>query len=147
MPKIYFEEESLYGQVGFINRYTREYIKSRRGLYFVFGDNVARRGLGGQAKEARGEPNTIGIVTKWAPMMHPNCFFTDSEECFDLVEKDLLRVVDLLDKRIDVVFPRDGIGTGLANLKLGAPKLDTYIKTFIATLADKYGKFTITLEQ
>ena len=145
MPNLFFEETPLYGQVGFINRYTREYIQMRSGLYFVFGDNVERRGFGGQAKEARGLKNTVGIVTKWKPTRTPDAFFSDSDECFELVEKDLLRVVDLLDTRNDVVFPRDGIGTGLANLAVHAPKLDHYIKTYINTLADKYGKFHITL--
>jgi hypothetical protein len=30
---------------------------------FVFGDNVARRGLGGLAGVCRGKPNALGVVT------------------------------------------------------------------------------------
>ncbi len=41
-------------------------------------DSVQRHGLAGQAKEMRGEPNAIGVATKWAPSTNPKAFFDDS---------------------------------------------------------------------
>jgi hypothetical protein len=46
---------------------TRKDLRENPDKRYVFGDNVERRGYGGQAKEMRGEPNAIGVVTKWAP--------------------------------------------------------------------------------
>lgn len=42
----------------------REDLQANPDVYYLFGDNVERRGLGGQAKEMRGEPNAIGVATK-----------------------------------------------------------------------------------
>ncbi len=50
----------------YIKKYTRAYIRAHPDWLFVFGDNMMRRGFGGQAAEARGEPNAIGIATKRA---------------------------------------------------------------------------------
>ena len=46
---------------------TRQYVKAHPNVYFVFGDNEVRRGYGGQAKEMRGELNTVGVRTKRTP--------------------------------------------------------------------------------
>ena len=43
---------------------TRDKIKENPDVLYLFGDNLLRKGLGGQAKEMRGEPNTLGIVSK-----------------------------------------------------------------------------------
>jgi len=43
---------------------TRQMLRAEPGTLWVFGDNLQRKGLGGQAKEMRGEPNAIGIPTK-----------------------------------------------------------------------------------
>ncbi len=57
---------------------TRQMVRAEPEAYWVFGDNLARKGLGGKAREMRGEPNTIGIVTKRAPTMNPEAFFSDT---------------------------------------------------------------------
>lgn len=95
---------------------------------YVFGDNVRRSGFGGQAKEMRGEPNAIGVVTKWAPSMAPLAFFDDTLECKALVLMDLALVQKALDDGLTVVVPSDGIGTGLSRLPQVAPQLDKFIK-------------------
>lgn len=96
---------------------------------FVFGDNMARRGFGGQAKEMRGEPNAVGIPTKMLPATTPDAYFTDTswfdvrpriDEAFDRLEQHLRRGGD-------VVFPTDGIGTGRAQLATRAPAIAAYI--------------------
>lgn len=38
---------------------------------FVFGDNVARRGLGGLAGVCRGKPNALGVVRTWPSSARP----------------------------------------------------------------------------
>jgi hypothetical protein len=107
---------------------TRQDLRANTDKIYVFGDNVQRSGLGGQAKEMRGEPNAIGVVTKWAPSMAARAFFDDTAACKMLVERDLLRVQQALDHGRTVVVPADGIGTGLSRLPQLAPNLDVYIK-------------------
>ncbi|MCS3449822.1 hypothetical protein M2222_001357 [Bradyrhizobium elkanii] len=104
---------------------------------YVFGDNVERRGYGGQAKEMRGEPNAIGVVTKWTPSMDPKAFFDDTAACRMLVERDLLLVQQALDSARTVVVPADGIGTGLSRLPRHAPNLDAFIKQWFNSRANK----------
>ena len=97
---------------------------------FVFGDNMARVGYGGQARECRDEPNAVGIPTKWAPGMAEKDFFKD---------KDLPKIKGTLDAEFDrlwkhvqdghaIVLPQDGIGTGLAELPKRAPVIYAYIQ-------------------
>jgi len=98
---------------------------------FVFGDNVERRGLGGQAAEMRGEPNAIGIVTKWYPSNNPDAFFSDRDysHVFFIMMPDILRVYNEATAGRLIVWPQDGIGTGLAQLPKRAPKLFELIET------------------
>lgn len=107
---------------------TRADLRANPDKVYVFGDNVQRSGLGGQAKEMRGEPNAIGVVTKWAPSMLPRAFFDDTAACKVPVERDLLLVQQALDRGRTVVVPADGIGTGLSRLPKYAPNLDAFIK-------------------
>jgi len=117
---------------GFI---TRNMIKSNRDKVFVFGDNMQRRGYGGQAKVARGEPNTIGLPTKWKPTRDYDAYFRDEDfdkvkpiidETFDRIEEELARGKEV------VFFPN--IGKGYAMLNKTAPKIYNYIKKKIDKL-------------
>ncbi|MBK7804129.1 MAG: hypothetical protein IPJ55_15990 [Chloracidobacterium sp.] len=58
---------------------TRTFVREHRDHIFLFGDNLVRRGLGGQASAMRGEPNVVGIPTKKLPSNNENAFFTDAE--------------------------------------------------------------------
>lgn len=98
--------------------------------FYVFGDNVLEIGNGGQAAEMRGEPNAIGVPTKWQPAMRYESFFNDA---------DFKRIKVLIDKKLDlietllflgktVVIPADGIGTGLAMLEKKAPQVWDYLQ-------------------
>lgn len=82
------------------------------GVTYVFGDNMARYGLGGQAKEMRGEPNALGIATLWRPGVpfEPTDFLVAMTEWRR--GAGLLR--DRLEAGETVVFPAEGIGTGFA---------------------------------
>jgi hypothetical protein len=109
----------------YISRYTREYIRSHPDWLFVFGDNLARAGLGGQAKEARGEPNAVGIATKRLPDMTQESFFSDLdyEEWFAAESATFRRLHEAAQRGRTVVWPMDGIGTGLAGLEKKAPEI------------------------
>ena|SRR5687768_10506382 len=107
-------------------------LRSNPDKRYVFGDNVRRIGLGGQAKEMRGEPNAIGVVTKYYPSMAPRSFFNDTAECMELVMQDLMVVQNALDQELKVVVPLDGIGAGLSRLPELAPRLYDYIVDWFA---------------
>ena len=57
---------------------TREIVQANPDKIFLFGDNLLRVGLGGQAGATRGEPNAVGIPTKKTPAGDEAASFTDS---------------------------------------------------------------------
>jgi hypothetical protein len=58
---------------------TRSFVRRHRDHIFLFGDNLAGRGFGGQAAAMRSEPNAVGIPTKKLPSNCEEAFFTDEE--------------------------------------------------------------------
>ena len=127
----------------FMSSITREFVRSHQTWLFVFGDNLAKKGLGGQAKEMRGEPNAVGIATKRSPSMNSDAFFSDSDIHNVIVMgaiKDAFRILEfhLLSGDV-VVIPKNGVGGGLANLPVNAPLIDTFIKDSIERLVNIYG--------
>ena len=127
----------------FMSSITREFVRSHQTWLFVFGDNLAKKGLGGQAKEMRGEPNAVGIATKRSPSMNSDAFFSDSDIHNVIVMgaiKDSFRILEfhLLSGDV-VVIPKNGVGGGLANLPVNAPLIDTFIKDSIERLVNIYG--------
>lgn len=88
---------------------------------YVFGDNLIRKGMGGQAYEMRGESNALGIPTKSTPSQYA-CdgmalmFLREWVYAFENLDYHLCAIGD-------VVWPEDGIGTGLADLQKQAPML------------------------
>jgi hypothetical protein len=113
-------------------RYTRSIIRGRPSTLFVFGDNLARVGFGGQAAEARGELNSVGIVTKLSPQQ----YLTD-ENFYD-VREPIVRAFVILAEHLrnghDIVWPLDGVGTGLARLNETAPTIFEAIENCRNTL-------------
>ncbi|MGL4962835.1 MAG: hypothetical protein ACRC67_16505 [Inquilinus sp.] len=103
--------------------YLREQIKAAPNQLFIFGDNFEQKGFGGQAAEARGEPNAVGIPTKRAPSMRPHAFLADADlpTLQEAAEPALQRLRQHQDAGGTVVMPAAGIGTGLANLAQRAP--------------------------
>lgn len=108
-----------------IDRYTRDDIKTNKDKLYVFGDNFLRKGYGGQAAAARGEPNAVGIVTKRQPSNEIGSFLTDQDYSKWVIENESawIRIEEALKNNKTVVWPKDGLGTGLANLKKSAPKI------------------------
>lgn len=115
------------------DRITRDMLRLETDALFVFGDNMLGKGFGGQAKEMRGEPNAVGIPTKWEPHNRSCAFFSD---------EDLPNVIQSIDAAFErlshhagvIVWPKDNIGTGLANLPSRAPRIMAYINSRRAAL-------------
>ena len=118
------------------NYITRKNIKNSNNI-FVFGDNDQRSGFGGQAKEMRGEPNAVGIRVKKYPSMNSNAFYTDSEylENIKKIDEDLT-TLEKSSYNKTIVFPSNGIGTGMAKLNITAPETFRYLTTM---LKEKFG--------
>lgn len=117
-------------------RITRQMLRDEPEKLFVFGDNLERRGLGGQAREMRGEPNAVGIPTKRSPSMVDGSFFTNDD--FYVVRTEIDPAMAKLAAHLlaggTVVWPADGIGTGLADLPRRAPWIWTYLEHHRADL-------------
>lgn len=115
---------------------TRADLKASPDTLFLFGDNDARRGYGGQAREMRDEPNAIGVRTKWVPVMSQYAFFDDRQ--FDVVSKmideDLEPAREHLRQGGRLVVPEDGLGTGLSQLPERAPVTNAFLCTRLAEL-------------
>lgn len=99
---------------------------------YVFGDNLARYGMGGQAKEMRGEPNAIGIPTKVSPRMYMSDDYI--EKATEELDKAINRLAEHLKNGGKVVFPADGIGTGLAKLQEKCPAFNKILSQKLAIL-------------
>lgn len=117
---------------------TRDFVKAHPEMLFVFGDNMAGVGLGGQAKAMRGEPNAIGVPTKWSPSRNELAYFSDdefwaSERCpiYFAINQAFAAISAAQSLGRDVVVPADGLGTGLAELPTRAPAIHAYIESRI----------------
>lgn len=113
-------------------RITRADLRAEKEKIFLFGDNLAGRGLGGQAREMRGEENAVGIPTKKAPDNNRASFFTDKEFA------ENKQTIDAVFRRIPpdkiIVIPKAGIGTGLAQLAEKAPQTFAYLNEKLAEI-------------
>lgn len=117
--------------------YTRDWIRANPTVLVVFGDNLVRKGYGGQAGAARDEPNAVGIPTLVSP----------SEPASDKSYWRLRFRCALAFWKLEwhmifggvICWPKDGVGTGIANLQKNCPKLLAYIEGKIEKLKAKYG--------
>ena len=118
---------------------TRQDLKDNPDIKFVFGDNFEKEGLGGQAKEMRGEPNAVGIPTKRSPNMSEKAFLTDADyaEWWAKSEKAILTLLMHHMEGGTVVWPLNDIGTGLADLPRRAPNIMKAIQRIKDKLEDK----------
>lgn len=129
------------GKIIFKDFITRDFVRKNKDKTFVFDDNDRKEGLGGQAREMRGEPNAIGIPTKIAPDNKPKSFYTDIgflRNIVSIADAFILIETELMLGR-DVVFPNVGIGTGLAQLDKKAPKTFEFLKNCMEYLINKFG--------
>jgi hypothetical protein len=109
---------------------TRRFVQEHRNWVFVFGDNMDESGYGGQAKSMRGEPNAIGIPTKWRPATDEAAYFCDADlpRIKQKLDFALSRVAAAVASGEIVVLPEDGVGTGRAQLQTRAPSIFRYIQ-------------------
>ena len=120
-------------------RITRAMVRASPRTIWVFGDNLERRGYGGQAREMRGEPNAIGVPTKRKPERGPDAYLSDAmwerdSALFVAVAGAFNAMKDALAEGRDVAIPADGLGTGLAELPTRAPRMAAWIERRIAEL-------------
>ena len=113
-------------KIEIVSWYTDDLLNNNPDKMFVFGDNDMRKGIGGQARVCRGKSNVIGIRVKKAPLAFEDSYYTD-DEYLDNVSK-INEDIQSMFKYDTVVFPKDGIGTGLAMLKEKAPRTNKYLQ-------------------
>lgn len=114
------------------SRIYRADLRANPKAFYVFGDNEGRWGLGGQAKEMRGEPNAIGVATLKAP----GVFWTEDDairQCA-VIDADIEAAAGALLLGCTVIFPLDGIGTGLAELERRSPTTFAHLQQRVAEL-------------
>ena len=106
---------------------SRSDLQANKHVMYAFGDNLEEAGFGGQAKEMRGEPNALGIPTKASPYM----FLSDVAH-YKLVTHRYNLIFEQIEVAMKarklLVWPLDGIGTGLADLKNKAPMCWAYLE-------------------
>lgn len=111
---------------------TRQDVRDNNNKIFVFGDNDQRSGYGGQAKAMRGEPNAIGIRVKKYPSIDEQSFYIDKEYFKNTIKIDEdIKILEIAAHSKDIIFPENGIGTGLAQLNVRSPKTFYYLNTML----------------
>lgn len=118
----------------------RQDLRANRDVLYIFGDNDMRHGNGGQAKQMRGEPNAVGVRTKYRPSMDEDAFWTDETyqaNCAK-IHDDLSKLYYHMDVDGIVVFPFDGIGTGLSQMDISCPKTFVYLQDRILKLSQSF---------
>lgn len=120
----------------FQDRIERSDLRSKPGVLFVFGDNEAPMGMGGQAAACRGEPNAVGVATKRSPSMNESAFWSDADfdRCSAIIDRDMGPLFAHVNAGGTVVFPRARIGTGLSQLPQRAPRLMAHIRQRVREL-------------
>lgn len=118
----------------------REYVRANRDKLFLFGDNLERRGFGGQAAAMRREPNAIGIPTKKSPSYRDDAFFSDDEfeqnkASIDAAFAEIMRAIT--DSIRVIVIPSDGLGTGRAQLERRAPRTFAHLQKRLTEIASE----------
>ena len=103
---------------------------------YLFGDNEARTGRGGQAGACRGFANAVGVATKRVPERTASAYWTDADydRVIAIIDRDLAPVFDHVRQGGTVVCPASGLGTGLAELPSRAPRVFAYLRERIILL-------------
>lgn len=120
---------------------TRDMLQREPETLFVFGDNMEGRGYGGQAAAMRGEPNALGIPTKWRPANIPSAYFRDSDlpKVEQTIRDRFMRLEVHLACGKNVVWPEMGVRSGLASLQARAPAIYRLIEELKDNLFAEFG--------
>jgi len=126
--------------IEFRKNITSEMLREEPDVLFVFGDNLVRKGRGGQAAVMRGAPNAVGIPTKIYPSLRPDAFFSNAD--FDRWKEaslpDWRRLFEHAKLGGRIVWPSAGIGTGRARLQECAPEIAASIERNLNALSAIY---------
>jgi len=124
----------------FVDHYTRSEIQSHPDWLYVFGDNFERKGLGGQAGQARGEPNACGIATKRRPSRDEDAYLIDGD--YDEWKRATVDAYQKIEQQLTsggiVVWP-NGIGMGRAEMPARAGKIYTQLMSWAWDWRDRFG--------
>jgi hypothetical protein len=106
-------------------RITRPMLRAEANTLWVFGDTLVQLGLGGQAREMRGEPNAVGIPTKRLPSRSFEAYLTDDDiHVFrEAIKQPVRRLANHLQAGGMVVWPAAGISPVRADLQNRAPQI------------------------
>ena len=102
---------------------------------YIFGDNTIRKGKGGQA-QIRDCPNAFGIATKFLPSTTNESYFNDSNEVKDIIIDDIVKLLQLEDQYENIIFPYDGLGTGLSEMPTRCPLVFQIMNARLLALFD-----------
>ena len=113
--------------------YSLKQCSENRNKLFVFGDNTIGIGEAGQASIRTAE-NSIGLATKILPSNSPDAYFQDNEKCQQIVMDELDKIILICEsgKYDTIVFPSDGLGTGLSMMPKKAPELFKWMNAQIS---------------
>ena len=92
---------------------TERFLNMNPNSYFVFGDNLERKGYGGAAK-LRDHPHAIGFITKKFPDNRDTSFY-HKEEYEDVFFEELYKLKRIIENRPEKTFYISQLGAGLAN--------------------------------
>lgn len=112
----------------FNGKWDRNVVSNNKDKVYVFGDNNARVGKGGQAV-IRDLVNTHGIRTKKGPNNRLVSFYSDGEYESNIskIDEDILSLKEKALQGKTIVFSSGGYGTGLSKLPKYAPKTLEYL--------------------
>jgi hypothetical protein len=126
----------------------RSELKANPTTLYLFGDNDIRKGLGGQAKEMRGETNAVGISTKKLPARGEEAYKSDTE-----LEKNKKIITNDINKAIaewntgnynKLIIPQ--MGVGLAELPTRAPETYKFLQQELKRLEDHVTQSSTSVE-
>lgn len=122
-------------KIKYYKLWTIQDVRNNPDHLFIFGDNDQHKGRGGQAI-IRGQQNAFGIPTKKYPSFNNNAFYTDTELIQNKIKIDqaINKILASLPKYKVLVFPEDGLGTGLAQLNTKAPLTFKYLNEQLSIL-------------
>lgn len=116
-------------QTEVIEKFSVELCKANPNKIYVFGDNLIGRGKKGQAT-IRDCKNSHGVPTKRLPAMTEEAFFADRKDEREAVLYSL-RMLYRLSKHYIIVFPKAGLGTGLAQMGTKSPEIFKLMKSVL----------------
>jgi hypothetical protein len=118
-----------------VDRYTKQDLRNNPKIFYVFGDNEERIGNGGQAGACRDEPNAIGVATlsfrrEWSDRM------SDVWRQCRVIRRDFTPILQNLQVGNTVIWPADGVGTGIANLPEVSPRTFAYLQRLVNVMLE-----------